>query len=81
MQVAMIRRAVPAAYMATRSALDGDTLVVETTASRTCSGRYRWHSGLKNAKLTMRMRKVKSDHWFLEVNSRWMNPTYYTHPV
>ena len=60
---------------------DGDTLVVETTG-------YKDHFWLdvngtpasKNAKLTQRIRKTKTDHWFLEVIFTLDDPTYYTRP-
>jgi hypothetical protein len=60
---------------------DGNTLVVETTGFK--DGLWLDVDGTpasKNAKLTMRIRKVKSDHWFLQVEFTLDDPTYYTHP-
>jgi len=61
---------------------DGDTLVVETNGFKegfwiTGHG----SSASKNAKLTQRIRKVKSGHkWYLEMIYTLDDPTYYTHP-
>jgi hypothetical protein len=60
---------------------DGDTLVVETTGYK--DGLWLDINGTpasKNAKLTQRIRKVKSDHWYLEVQYTLDDPTYYTRP-
>jgi len=74
--------AYPAAYMGNSVGhWDGDTLVVETTGFK--DGLWLDIDGTpasKNAKLTMRIRKVKSDHWFLEVEYTLDDPTYYTRP-
>jgi len=73
-------KALPAAYMGSSVAhWDGNTLVVETTSFK--DGLWLDVDGTpasKNAKLTMRIRKVKSDHWFLEVEFTLDDPTYYT---
>ena len=75
-------KALPAAYMGSSGGhWDGDTLVVETTGFK--DGLWLDVDGTpasKNAKLTMRIRKVKSDHWFLQVEFTLDDPTYYTHP-
>ena len=75
-------KALPAAYMGSSVGhWDGDTLVVETTGFK--DGLWLDVDGTptsKNAKLTMRIRKVKSDHWFLEVEFTLDDPIYYTHP-
>jgi hypothetical protein len=75
-------KALPAAYMGSSVGhWDGDTLVVETTSFK--DGLWLDVDGTptsKNAKLTMRIRKVKSDHWFLEVEFTLDDPIYYTHP-
>jgi hypothetical protein len=75
-------KALPAAYMGSSVGhWDGDTLVVETTNLK--NGLWLDVDGTpasKNAKLTMRMRKVKTDHWFLEIEFTLDDPTYYTHP-
>ena len=60
---------------------DGDTLVVETTGLKDAI----WLDvngtpASKDARLTQRIRKVKTDHWFLEVVFTLDDPTYYTHP-
>ena len=74
-------QALPAAYMGSSVGhWDGDTLVVETTRFK--DGLWLDVDGTpasRNAKLTMRIRKVKSDHWFLEVEFTLDDPTYYTH--
>lgn len=60
---------------------DGDTLVVETTGFK--DGIWLDVNGTpasKNSKLTQRIRKVKTDHWFLEVVFTLDDPTYYTRP-
>lgn len=60
---------------------DGDTLVVETTGFT--DGIWLDVNGTpasKNSKLTQRIRKVKTDHWFLEVIFTLDDPTYYTRP-
>jgi hypothetical protein len=75
-------KARPAAYMGNSVGhWDGDTLVVETTGFK--DGLWVDVDGTpasKNAKLTMRMRKVKNDHWYLEVEFTLDDPSYYTHP-
>jgi hypothetical protein len=83
MQVAIgPSKARPAAYMGNSVGhWDGDTLVVETTGFK--DGLWVDVDGTpasKNAKLTMRMRKVRSDHWYLEVEFTLDDPSYYTHP-
>jgi len=60
---------------------DGDTLVAETTGFK----EDLWLDingtpASKNARLTQRIRKVKSDHWYLEVQYTLDDPTYYTRP-
>ena len=82
MQVIMdAAKALPAAYMGSSVGhWDGDTLVVET--ARFKDGLWLDVDGTpasRNAKLTMRIRKVKSDHWFLEVQFTLDDPSYYTH--
>jgi hypothetical protein len=60
---------------------DGDTLVVETTGFK--DGLWLDVNGTpasKNAKLTQRIRKVKTDHWYLEIQFTLDDPTYYTRP-
>lgn len=60
---------------------DGDTLVVETTGFK-----YRLYLSFRgtplspNGKLTDRIRKVHSDHWFLEIVTTVEDPTFYTRP-
>lgn len=75
-------KASPAGYMGSSVAhWDGDTLVVETTGFKDeiwLSARGRPAS--RNAKLTQRIRKVNSDHWYLEVIFTLDDPTYYTRP-
>ena len=60
---------------------DGDTLVVETTKFKEPF----WIDldgtpASKDTKLTMRIRKVKTDHWFLDVEFKVDDPTNYTVP-
>jgi hypothetical protein len=60
---------------------DGDTLVVETSGFKDDF----WLDvngtpASKNAKLTQRIRKVKTDHWYLEVIFTLEDPTFYTRP-
>jgi hypothetical protein len=60
---------------------DGSTLVIETSGYE--DGFWLDVNGTpasKNAKLIQRIRKVKTDHWFLEVVNTLDDPTYYTHP-
>jgi hypothetical protein len=60
---------------------DGDTLVVETSGYK--DGIWVDVFGTpasKNARLTQRIRKIKTDHWFLEIVSTLHDPTYYTRP-
>ena len=60
---------------------DGDTLVVETSGYK--DGFWLDVNGTpasKNAKLTQRIRKVKTDHWFLEIITTLEDPAYYTRP-
>ena len=60
---------------------DGSTLVVETTGFK--DGLWLDVNGTpasKNAKLTQRIRKVKSDHWYLEIEFTLDDPTYYKRP-
>ena len=60
---------------------DGDTLVVESSGFKEAI----WVDSVgtpasRNAKLTQRIRKVKSDNWYLEVQYTLDDPTYYTRP-
>src|ERR1035441_4539696 len=60
---------------------DGDTLVVETTKFKEPF----WIDldgtpASKDTKLTMRIRKVKTDHWFLDVEFKVDDPVNYTVP-
>jgi hypothetical protein len=75
-------KAPPAGYMGRSVAhWDGDTLVVETTGYK--DGFWMDVNGTpasKNAKLTQRFRKIKTDRWFLEVVFTLDDPTYYTRP-
>jgi hypothetical protein len=75
-------KAPPAGYMGRSVAhWDGDTLVVETTGFK--DALWLDVNGTpisKKAKLTSRIRKVKTDHWFLEVIHTLDDPTYYTRP-
>jgi len=60
---------------------DGDTLVVETAGFK--DGLWLDVNGTpasKYAKLTSRIRKVKSDKWYLEFVNTLDDPTYYTRP-
>jgi hypothetical protein len=60
---------------------DGDTLVVETTGFKV--GFWLDVFGTpasKDARLTQRIRKVKTDHWLLEIEYMLDDPTYYTRP-
>jgi len=60
---------------------DGSTLVVETSGFK--DGLWLDVNGTpasKNAKLTQRIRKVKSDHWYLEIEFTLDDPTYYKRP-
>ena len=60
---------------------DGDTLIVETTGFK--DGFWLDVFGTpasKDAKLTQRIRKVKTDHWLLEIQYTLDDPTYYTRP-
>ena len=61
---------------------DGDTLVVETSGFKEDMWlTTRGSSASKNAKLTQRMRKVKTgDKWYLEIIYTLDDPTYYTQP-
>jgi hypothetical protein len=75
-------KALPPGYMGQSIGhWDGDTLVVETTGFK----KDLWLDingtpASKNAKLTQRIRKVKSDHWYLEVQYTLDDPTNYTRP-
>ena len=75
-------KAPPPGYMGRSVAhWDGDTLVVEITGYK--DGIWLDVNGTpasKNAKITQRIRKVKSDHWYLEVINTLEDPTYYTRP-
>jgi len=75
-------KVLPAAYMGSSVGhWEADTLVVETTGFK--DGLWLDVDGTpasRNSKLTMRMRKVKSDHWYLEVEFTLDDPTYYTRP-
>jgi hypothetical protein len=70
----------PAGYMGHSIAhWNGDTLVVETTGYK----KGIWLDVIgspasKDATLTQRIRKVKTDHWFLEIVFTVDDPTYYT---
>lgn len=60
---------------------DGDTLVVETTGFKDALWLdFTGTPASKSAKLTQRIRKVKSDHWYLEVQYTLDDPVYYTRP-
>jgi hypothetical protein len=60
---------------------DGDTLVVETTGFK-----YRLYLSFRgtplspDGKLTDRIRKVHTDHWFLEIVTTVEDPTFYSRP-
>jgi hypothetical protein len=75
-------KAPPAGYMGRSVARwDGDTLVVETSGYK--DGFWLDVNGTpasKNAKLTQRIRKLKTDHWFLDIVYTLDDPTYYTRP-
>jgi hypothetical protein len=75
-------RSRPPAYMGNSVGhWEGDTLVVETTGFK--DGLWLDINGTpasRNAKLTTRFRKVKTDHWFMEVQFTLDDPTYYTRP-
>jgi hypothetical protein len=72
----------PKTYMGNSVAhWDGDTLVVETSGFKQAT----WVDVVgtpasADAKITQRIRKVKTDHWFLEVESTINDPTFYTRP-
>ena len=74
-------KALPPAYMGSSVGhWDGDTLVVETSGFK--DGLWLDVNGTpasKNAKLTMRFRKVKTDHTLLAVEFTLDDPTFYTH--
>jgi hypothetical protein len=60
---------------------DGNTLVVETTGFKEAIWLDVFGTpASQNAKLTQRIRKVKSDQWYLEVTNTIDDPTYYTRP-
>lgn len=60
---------------------DGDTLVVETMGFKDALWLdFTGTPASKNARLTQRLRKVKSDHWYLEVQYTLDDPVYYTRP-
>lgn len=75
-------KAPPAGYMGRSIAhWDGDTLVVETTGFK--QGLWLDVNGTpasKDAKLEQRIRKVHTDHWYLEDIFTLTDPTYYTRP-
>jgi len=74
---ALIGRAVPIS----KGHWHGDTLVVETSGYK--DGLWLDVNGTptsKHAKLWQRIRKVKTDHWFLEIVYTLDDPTYYTRP-
>jgi hypothetical protein len=75
-------KAPPAGYMGRSVAhWDGDTLVVETSSYK--DGLWLDVNGTpasKNAKITQRIRKVKTDRWYLEAIWTIDDPTYYTRP-
>jgi hypothetical protein len=82
-QIAMdAAKAPPAGYMGRSIGhWEGDTLVVETSGFK--EGLWLDVNGTptsKDAKLTQRMRKVKTDQWFLEVIYTLDDPTYYSSP-
>jgi hypothetical protein len=72
----------PKSYMGNSVAhWDGDTLVVETSGYK----QSLWLDvdgtpASADAKLTQRIRKVKTDHWTLEVENTLDDPTFYTRP-
>ena len=60
---------------------DGNTLVVENTGFKDAMWLDVFGTpASKNARLTQRIRKVKSDQWYLEVLNTIDDPTYYTRP-
>jgi hypothetical protein len=75
-------KAPPAGYMGRSIGhWEGDTLVVETTGFKDAF----WLDvngtpASRDAKLTQRIRKVKTDQWFLEAIYTLDDPTYYTRP-
>lgn len=75
-------KAPPAGYMGRSIGhWEGDTLVVETSGFK--YGLWLDVVGTpasKDAKLTQRFRKVKTDQWFLEVTYTLDDPTYYARP-
>lgn len=75
-------KALPPGYMGSSVGhWDGDTLVVETSGFK--GDLWLDVNGTpasKNAKLTQRIRKVKTDHWFLESIFTLEDPTYFTRP-
>lgn len=75
-------QAPPTGYMGRSVAQwDGNTLVVETSGYK--DGIWLDVNGTpasKNAKLTQRIRKIKTDRWFLEVVYILDDPTYYIRP-
>jgi hypothetical protein len=75
-------KAPPAGYMGRSIGhWDGNTLVVETTGFK--QGLWIDVDGTpvsKNAKLEQRIRKVHTDHWYLEDVFTLDDPTYYTRP-
>ena len=75
-------QAAPAGYMGRSIAhWDGDTLVVETSGFK--DGLWLDVNGTpasKDAKLTQRIRKFKTNRWALEVIFTLDDPTYYTRP-
>jgi len=83
MQIAMdAAKAPPAGYMGRSIGhWEGDTLVVETSGFK--DGLWLDIIGTpasKDAKLTQRIRKVKTDQWFLETIYTLDDPIYYTRP-
>jgi hypothetical protein len=76
-------KATPGGYMGRSVAhWDGDTLVVDTSGFKEDMWlTTRGSSASKNAKLTQRIRKVKTgDKWYLETIYTLDDPTYYTQP-
>lgn len=75
-------KAPPAGYMGRSIGhWDGNTLVVETTGFK--QGLWIDVDGTpvsKDAKLEQRIRKVHTDHWYLEDVFTLYDPTYYTRP-
>jgi hypothetical protein len=72
----------PKTYMGNSVAhWDGDTLVVETSGFK----QSLWLDvngtpASADAKITQRIRKVHTDHWFLEFTNTIDDPTFYTRP-